>query len=56
MRIDVTDTMGWLEYEVTWAMSPDDLNQLQLALSLAAAHGITVPIIEESLDLMGELE
>lgn len=42
--------MGWLEYEVTVAMTPDDLNQLRLALSLADAHGVKVPIIREFLE------
>lgn len=50
MKIEYTDMMGWIEYEVTVAMTPDDLNQLRLALSLAEAHGVKVPIIREFLD------
>ncbi len=50
MKIDYTDMMGWIEYEVSIAMTPDDLRQLRLALSLAQAHGVTVPIIQEFLD------
>jgi hypothetical protein len=55
MKIDVENTLGWLQYEVAWAMTQDDLNQLRLALSLAAAHGINMPIIEEALALMSEV-
>ena len=50
MKIDVTDTMGWLEYEVTIACTPDELDQLRLALSLAKAYGVNVTVIDAFLE------
>lgn len=55
MELEVTHSYGWLEYECSLALNMDELNQLRLALSLAKAHGVDVPIVETFLAMTDEV-
>lgn len=53
MELDIAHSYGWLQNDVTIAMSMDELQQLRFAVSVAQAH-VQQPIFDDFLDMTDE--